>query len=136
MDGPRRYSGRNHRETWAIRSNGFRNYVRRLVFEQSGRPPLDGALARFLAQLEAEAQFGDVEQQIHLRAAEHDGRIYLDLCDAEWRVVEITPNGWRVADDAPIRFCRTPGMLSLPLPERGGRVDDLQSVLNFQSQTH
>ena len=124
----------NHRETWAIRSNGFRNYVRRLVFKQSGRPPLDGALARFLAQLEAEAQFGDVEQRVHLRVAEHDGRIYLDLCDAEWRVVEITPNGWRVADDPPIRFCRTPGMLSLPLPERGGRVDDLQSVLNLQSQ--
>ena len=48
------------------------------------------------------------------------GLIYLDLADEFWRCVEIDANGWRIAEDPPVRFRRSAGMQPLPLPLREG----------------
>src|SRR5262249_2043880 len=60
------------------------------------------------------------------------GNVYLDLCDAKWRVVEIDAHGWRLISDAPVRFRRTPGMLPLPIPERGGSIAELRPFVNVK----
>jgi hypothetical protein len=36
---------------------------------------------------------------------------YLDLADAQWRIVQITAEGWRAVTDAPVKFRRARGML-------------------------
>jgi len=64
--------------------------------------------------------------------AEHDGNIYIDLCNADWQVVEVTGNGWKVVDQPPVRFRRSRGMLPLPVPKRGGSMDELRSLLNVE----
>ena len=68
--------------------------------------------------------------------AEFDGRIYLDLADGEWRVVEVDPGGWRIksSSDVPIRFIRKRGMLPLPRPVTGGRVDELRKFVNVPDE--
>jgi hypothetical protein len=43
--------------------------------------------------LEAQAQFDGPECVVSLRAAEHDGQLYLDLADEFWRCFEIGPHG-------------------------------------------
>ncbi len=121
-----------HRETWPVRSPGFRNYVRRQIFKQKGTSPGDGRLKQIVANVEAEAQFGGRQQDVHLRVGEHQGQIYIDLADDQWRVVEVAPDGWRIVANAPVRFRRTPGMLALPVPEKGGSVEELASFLNVQ----
>ena len=74
--------------------------------------------------LEAQAQFDGPERKVSVRVAEQDGSIYLDLADEFWRAIEIGAQGWRVAEDVPVRFRRPPGIMALPLPARGGsRVD-------------
>src|SRR5207344_1526121 len=70
----------------------------------------------------------------HIRIAEHTGHIYLDLADECWRAVEITPEGWRVVECPPVRFRRPVGMLPLPVPERGGSIEALNSFLNLPSR--
>ncbi len=45
---------------------------------------------------EARAQFEAPERAVHIRVAEHAGRIYLDLADERWRAVAIGRDGWRV----------------------------------------
>ena len=50
---------------------------------------------------------------------EHGGGSILDLCDCEWRAVEIDAEGWRVVDRPPAKFCRTRGAQPLPEPEDG-----------------
>jgi hypothetical protein len=82
--------------------------------------------------LEARAQFDSPERAIHIRAAAHAGRIYLDLADEHWRAVEIGPDGWQVIGAPPVRFRRPAGMLPLPVPERGGEA--LNSFLNLPSR--
>jgi hypothetical protein len=80
------------------------------------------------------AQFDAPERAIDIRVAEHDGRLYLDLADERWRAVAIGPDGWRVLGCPPVRFRRSPGMLPLPVPERGGSIEVLRLFLNLSSQ--
>jgi hypothetical protein len=63
------------------------------------------------------------------------GRIYLDLADDCWRAVEIGPDGWQVMGCPRVRFRRTPGMLPLPIPERGGSVEALAPFLNLADRS-
>lgn len=60
-----------------------------------------------------------------------DDNVYLDLCKADWEVVEITPSGWQVIGESPVKFRRSSGMLPLPMPKAGGSVDGLHSFLNL-----
>src|SRR5262249_38750932 len=58
----------------------------------------------------------------------------LDLADAAWRAAEIGPEGWRIVAEPPVRFRRSPGMVPLPTPQRGGSLEQLTSLLNLPSQ--
>src|SRR5262245_852845 len=79
----------DHRETWPIRSKRFRGWLRRRYYKATGGALGGQAIASELDLLEARAQFDAPERSVHTRIAEHDGRIYLDLADEHWRVVEI-----------------------------------------------
>ena len=123
-----------HRETWPIRSQRFRGWLRRRYYETTGSA-LDGqAIRSELDLLEARAQFDAPERSVHIRVAEQAGRIYLDLADDQWRAVEIGPDGWRVNGCPPVRFHRRAGMLPLPVPERGGSIETLLPFLNLPSR--
>jgi hypothetical protein len=79
-------------------------------------------------------QFDGPQHKVWVRLAEHDRLIYLDLADEFWRCIEISANGWRIAEDPPVRFRRSAGMQPLPLPSRGGSVDSLAPFLNLASE--
>jgi hypothetical protein len=51
-----------------------------------------------------------------------------------WRCIEIGPNGWRIAEDPPVRFRRSAGIQPLPLPLRGGSIEALAPFLNLASE--
>ena len=123
-----------HRETWPIRSKRFRAWLRRRHYEATGEALSAAAIRSALDLLEARAQFDAPERTVHIRVAEHAGRIYLDLADERWRAVEIGAEGWRVIGSPPVRFRRPPGMLPLPEPETGGSIEALRSLLNIPSQ--
>lgn len=66
------------------------------------------------------------------RVAWVDDRVYLDLADAERRVVIVTPDGWEtVPDDGAVRFIRARKMLALPPPVEGGSLDQLRPFVNL-----
>lgn len=120
-----------HRETWPIRSRGFRHWLSQCFFDDSGGAPGSEALQASLNALEAKARFKAPERKVFIRVGELDGRIYLDLCDTLWRAVEIDAQGWRIVDRPLIRFCRTKTMRPLPVPERDGSIESLRPLLNI-----
>ncbi len=122
-----------HRETWPIRSKGFRRWLARRFFEVTQGAPSSEALQSALDMIEAKAQFDSPERIVYIRVGGLDGRLYLDLSDEEWRAVEIDATGWRVIDDPPVRFRRAAGMQPLSIPVKGGSIDALRSFLNVQS---
>ncbi len=122
-----------HRETWPIRAKGFRRWLARRFFEETGGAPSSEALQSALNVIEAKAHFDAPERQVHIRVGGLDGRLYLDLGDETWRAVEIDATGWRVIDNPPVRFRRAAGMQPLPVPMAGGSIENLRSFLNVRS---
>jgi hypothetical protein len=122
-----------HRETYPIRSKGFRRWLARRFYEKTGGAPGSEALQSALNVIEAKAHFDAPERIVHVRVGGLDGRLYLDLCDETWRAVEIDSTGWRVIDNPPVRFRRAAGMRALPAPIAGGSVETLRSFLNVRT---
>jgi hypothetical protein len=123
----------DHRETWPIRSKGFRRWLARSFFEATGGAPSSDALQSALNVIEATAHFDAPECAVHVRVGGLGARMYLDLCDESWRAVEIDAAGWRVIDNPPVRFRRASGMRALPSPMSGGSIDTLRSFLNVKT---
>lgn len=122
-----------HRETWPVRTKGFRRWLARQFFEQTGGAPSSEALQSALNVIEAKAHFDGPERPVFIRVGGLDGRLYLDLGDEAWRAVEIGPTGWRIIDKPPVRFRRAAGMQPLAVPIAGGSVETLRAFLNVQS---
>ncbi len=119
-----------HRETWRVRSSGFRRWLRALYFADRSAPPGAQAFEDSVRTLEALATCDSPEHEVHVRVARTEDAVYLDLGDSDWRAVEITASGWEVLQEAPVRFRRPKSMLPLPAPARGGSLDDLRPLVN------
>jgi hypothetical protein len=122
-----------HRETWPIRSKGFRHWLARRYYEERRGAPSSEALQSALNVIEAKAHFDAVERIVHVRIGGAEGRVYLDLGDGLWRAIEISPDGWQVVSTPPVRFRRAAGMLPLPVPVSGGSIEELRPFLNVQT---
>lgn len=122
-----------HRETWPIRSKGFKRWLARRFYEATDGAPNSEALQSALNVIEAKAHFDAPQMEVHIRVAGHCGKLYLDLADDAWRAVEIDETGWRIVDEPPVRFRRAAGMQPLPPPVRGGAVEALRAFLNVSS---
>jgi hypothetical protein len=48
--------------------------------------------------------FEGLKYSVFTRLAGHEEKIYLDLADEQWQVVEIGPDGWRVVNDPTVKF--------------------------------
>ncbi len=121
----------DHRGTWPIRSNGFRQWLSHEYFNSTGKVPGSQALQDSINVLDGNALYGGLEIPVAVRLAQMDGAIYLDLADKKWRAVKISPDGWEVTDNPPVRFLRRGGMLPLPEPVRGGSLDELRPLVNL-----
>ncbi len=119
-----------HRETWGVRSAGFARWLRGEFFDKTRGAVASEALATALGTIEAAAHAAGIVRDVFVRVARVGGRIYHDLGDSEWRVVEINADGWRLTDDAPVRFRRASGMKALPIPTAGGNLAKLRNFVN------
>src|SRR5262249_3324947 len=116
----------DHQETWPVRSKAFRLHLNRLHFQVTRTAPNTQAIEEEPADLEAQAMCDGYEDSVHLRVAGWEGRLYLDLGDWAWRVVEIGPDGWQVLERSPVRFRRTRHLQPLPVPRAGASLDSLR----------
>jgi hypothetical protein len=122
-----------HRETWPVRTKGFKRWLAREFYQTTGGAPNSEALQSALNVVEAKAHFDGPERPVFIRVGGLDEKLYLDLGDDAWRAVEIDTDGWRVIDNPPVRFRRASGMQPLPVPLPGGSVEMLRSFLNVRS---
>ena len=122
-----------HRETWRILSKGFRRWVVGKYFESTGGAPSSEALQSALNVIEANAHYFGPERAVYIRVGGLDEKLYLDLCDEMWQVIEIDANGWRVVDNPPVRFRRASGAKPLPMPQKEGSLQAMRRFLNVDS---
>jgi hypothetical protein len=123
-----------HRETWPLKVRGFRRWLARLFYEEEGKAPGSQAIHDALGVLEGKALYDGPEYPVYTRLAGVNGNIYLDLGNAAWQAIEITPSGWQVIAEPPVKFRRAKGMLALPEPVRGGTLAVLRPFINLASE--
>jgi hypothetical protein len=122
-----------HKETWPLKVRRFRRWLADLFNEEEDKVPGSQAVQDALAVLEGKALKGH-ELPVFIRLAEHQDTIYLDLGNAAWQAVEITPSGWQVIGTPPVKFRRAKGLLPLPEPVRGGTLAALRPFVNIGSE--
>ena len=126
---------RGQRRTIAVKERAFKLLLLGRFYRATGGAPNDEALRTAISTLEARALFDGEEVPVFLRTAEHRGKIYINLARDDGSVVEIDASGWRVRQDAPVRFRRPPGMLPMPEPQGGGSIIGLTSLLNLSAKS-
>jgi hypothetical protein len=128
------------RQTHALRTRAFRDWLSSTFYDQEGKTPGGQALQDALGTLEGQARFRGEERPVFVRFAilEFEGstRLYLDLGKPDWAAIEIDSTGWRLVNAPPVRFKRPKSLRSLPMPVTGGSVRELLAVLNLSDDTY
>jgi hypothetical protein len=118
-----------HFEHMRIRSAVFRQWIAYLSYERTGKAPSASVLRDATTLLEGRAAFAGNEHESHVRVARREEKIYLDLCDRQWRSVEVSSAGWQVIENPPVRFRRAKAMLPLMEPVHGGSIKSLRGFV-------
>jgi len=119
-----------HVEVWPLESRTVKDYLSRRYYKKTGSAPSLQAIQNAFNVFRGHALFDGLEKSVYTRIAENDGKIYLDLCNSVWSVVEITAKTWQVIPFPPVHFVRSRGMVALPAPQAGGDINELRDFLN------
>lgn len=124
---------KQHRETWRVASPELRGWVEHAFYKKFGAVP-DPWIKDTLKKFRLQALYEGEEREIHVRAAEEGGVLYVDLADGDWRAIQIDSTGWRVIEKPGVKFRRTLGMAALPEPQAGGNLRSLSRFLNVRPE--
>lgn len=120
-----------HKETWSIITREFRRWLSYEFYKKETKPPGRQAFKDALNILEAKGQYDSPQQPIFIKLAQMNEKIYIDLVNENWEVVEVSKDGWKIIKDPPIKFRRNRGMNPLPYPSPDGSLNDLRSLTNI-----
>jgi hypothetical protein len=105
---------------------------------QVRRPPIipPASFATAMEEIKATAMLEGPVEEVHLRVAGHDGKVYVDLCNEKWETVEIGKEGWKIipSDAIPVKFVRSNAMNELPYPARSGSIEELRQMLTLPEE--
>jgi hypothetical protein len=127
----------SHRQTWALDSKQFKSKASKEFYTRFGTVAGESAMKEALEIINADTDEAP-RQPVYLRYAPiPEGKgVYVDLCNDQWEVVEITATGWRIiaAADCKVKFRRVQHSKPVPPPERGGDIADLWKHVNIQGE--
>jgi len=129
------FENKGHRETWAIESSKFQDWLSACYWKKYNKVPNRSALQDVLNVISGRARFDNSCQNVYLRVANVGNAIYIDLVNENWEVIEVTANGWNIIKNSPVKFKRTKNMLDLPIPEKGADINGLWRFLNIPKQS-
>ncbi len=114
------------------KSRGFHHWLLMRYFDEYQRAPNREAFKNAIDTIEARAIKNKIVLPVHVRRGWHNGRLYLDRWSDDFSVIEADGDGCRVIPQAPIKFIRPSNNAGvLPIPERGGSIEDLQKFVNL-----
>ena len=126
---------KDHRETYRIKSPEFRRWLNYQYYQVTGSAPSSKTLAEAVNAIEAIANYDGAEREVFCRLGKVGDKLYLDLGNDKWEVVEIDADGWRViASPAHVKFRRAKGQLPLQRPEPGN-INELRPFVNVTDES-
>lgn len=129
----------NHIEHYTLRTDPDTpagQWLARVFYKKYGRAISSSTKKDVLENLAADAGCADRIYPTAHRVAQHEGQVYLDLCNSSWQVVVTQAGKWTVreASQVSVRFTRTPHMQALPLPTRGRKIEDIRPFFNCSDE--
>lgn len=119
-----------HVEHWPLESAAFKRILAGAYYDATGNAPSGQLLADGIRVLEVGA-LRNAEHKPFMRIGHRGkGEVWIDLCDATWRAVRVTAEGWSVEAAPPVKFIRTATMQPMPEPEAGGMIETLRAFVN------
>jgi putative DNA primase/helicase len=120
-----------HFENWLVRSQFVRLWLSGLAYKQLGIAPSTQALEDAIRVFEARARSEGKVRESWLRIGSRANRLYIDLCDDNWRAIEIGPGGFNLV--ASEGFVRTPRQRAQCEPEEGYSIDEFRRFANVET---
>ena len=123
--------------TLAIGSKAFIDWLSFAYYTATKRGNLPGKSASESAIKQAGFALSGIAKhdgeaaQVHLRVADKNGGHYIFIGDDDLQVIEVLPTGWRVTNEAPVKFWMPGSMQSLPMPIKGGDLTQLWDFVNI-----
>jgi len=119
------------RETYRLDDARFSEWLTERYFTSTKLCPSLPSIKDTIRTLRAKARYEGTSQTVAVRVAEQNGRLYIDLGDASGQAVEVVEGGWQLVR-SPVRFLRPSGQLPLPVPERGGSLQEWRNLVNLK----
>jgi hypothetical protein len=125
-----------HQEIFSLKDTEFRFWLSWLLYKEAKTTPNASSTQSALMQLKGTALFEGPTNEVFIRLAGHEDRVYLDLANKAWEQIEIDQNGWRKisGQDSPVRFIRAPGMRSIDYPACDGSIAPLRQLMNIEDE--
>ena len=114
-----------HLETYPLLSTGFEDWAGFMSYKEKGRTAGESTLKTVTGSLSGIAKYDGEKHETFLRMAQYNNGYVVDLCNSEWSVVLINPDGWEVLKDSPVKFWRTETMREIPIPSKKGVHSEL-----------
>lgn len=110
-------------------SRSLRSELAAAYYKEFRAAPSGSSLTDAITALEGMALEAEPEP-VHLRLARDGNDIVIDLADSAGRAVVVGERDWKVVEASPVLFKRTALTAPLPVPVRGGAVEQVRRSLN------
>jgi hypothetical protein len=121
-------------ETYRVNSNEFKRWLTYEFYSAYGEAVSSQPMQDAINTPASKAYHEGRRHKVFIRIGEAGGKIYYDLGDEAWRVVEIDSDGWRVLSKSPVKFVRPAGYKAQVMPVGGGSLDELRRFINVSSE--
>jgi len=119
----------DHYENIRISSPKFTRTMLNMYFAAYGE-----AVAHETIELVGELLTARAAETRHLynRYAWVDDRLLIDLCRPDWRVIEVSAEGWKITEETRPLFRRFSHQRPMPLPNKGGEIRKVLGYLTVK----
>ena len=123
-----------HLENLSLKSFAFERWLAGFCYQEKGATPSSQVLEDIRRILDIKAYSEGDTHEPAIRVGAHGARLYIDLCDDDWRAIEITAKGWDVIRRPPVKFTRSTSARSLPEPVSGDMIERLRRYINVVNE--
>lgn len=123
----------DHKEVQSIQGVYFRRWLCKRYFELSHKLPNSNSIKSAIELLQAYACFEGSMINLYNRIAWHEGSIYYDLTDKNWRAIKIDEHGWETVEEPPTLFKRYSHQKPQCEPHNKGNYDLIEKYYNIKN---
>jgi hypothetical protein len=121
---------------YRLGSQPFIERISHKYFKTFGRSVSETAIRQAAFTLTGNAKHEGIKQPVFMRAASQQNDIYIFTGNEDWQIIKVTAKGWHIDPMAEVKFWKPGAMLPLPLPEAGGKIDELWKYLNITGENN